>query len=69
MVAASAAQHGGPGATELQRAAQQHYQLVGSSASECDTIPGRQCMASAYFLLGQFDDVLVFLEVGGRAGG
>lgn len=25
--------------------AQQYFQLVGASASECDTIPGRQCMA------------------------
>lgn len=42
--------------------AQQFFQLVGASASECDTIPGRQCMASCYFLLGQFDDVLIYLE-------
>ena len=46
---------------ELLRAAQQAFQLVGSSASECDTIPGRQAMASCFFLLKQFDDVLVFL--------
>ena len=32
------------------------------SPSECDTIPGRQCMASCYFLLKQFDDVLVYLK-------
>lgn len=42
--------------------AQQHFQLVGASASECDTIPGRQCMASCFFLLQQFDDVLIFLN-------
>eukprot|EP00730_Choanoeca_flexa_P001613 TRINITY_DN10709_c0_g1_i4.p1 TRINITY_DN10709_c0_g1~~TRINITY_DN10709_c0_g1_i4.p1 ORF type:complete len:583 (+),score=112.27 TRINITY_DN10709_c0_g1_i4:56-1804(+) len=42
--------------------AQQYFQLVGGSASECDTIPGRQCMASCFFLLKQFDDVLVYLE-------
>eukprot|EP00201_Polytomella_parva_P024112 CAMPEP_0175040624 /NCGR_PEP_ID=MMETSP0052_2-20121109/1383_1 /TAXON_ID=51329 ORGANISM="Polytomella parva, Strain SAG 63-3" /NCGR_SAMPLE_ID=MMETSP0052_2 /ASSEMBLY_ACC=CAM_ASM_000194 /LENGTH=582 /DNA_ID=CAMNT_0016302889 /DNA_START=6 /DNA_END=1754 /DNA_ORIENTATION=+ len=41
---------------------QQYYQLVGASASECDTIPGRQCMASCFFLLRQFEDVLVFLQ-------
>ena len=35
---------------------------VGASASECDTIPGRQCMASCFFLLKQFEDVLVFLQ-------
>eukprot|EP00118_Oscarella_pearsei_P016283 m.154107 g.154107 ORF g.154107 m.154107 type:complete len:556 (+) comp38632_c0_seq8:115-1782(+) len=40
---------------------QQYYQLVGGSASECDTIPGRQCMASCFFLLKQFQDVVVYL--------
>lgn len=45
--------------------AQQYFQLVGASASECDTIPGRQCMASCFFLLKQFDDVMVFLSVSG----
>ncbi|EMP31873.1 Tetratricopeptide repeat protein 26 [Chelonia mydas] len=42
--------------------AQQFFQLVGGSASECDTIPGRQCMASCFFLLRQFDDVLIYLN-------
>eukprot|EP00043_Microstomoeca_roanoka_P001450 m.32785 g.32785 ORF g.32785 m.32785 type:complete len:557 (-) comp10821_c0_seq1:150-1820(-) len=42
--------------------AQQYFQLVGGSASECDTIAGRQCMASCFFLLKQFDDVLVYLN-------
>lgn len=42
--------------------AQQYFQLVGGSASECDTIPGRQCMASCFFLLKQFDDVLLYLN-------
>jgi intraflagellar transport protein 56 len=42
--------------------AQQYFQLVGGSASECDTIPGRQCMASCFFLLRQFDDVLIYLN-------
>eukprot|EP00762_Andalucia_godoyi_P000705 ANDGO_05341.mRNA.1 Intraflagellar transport protein 56 len=42
--------------------AQQYFQIVGSSASECDTIPGRQCMASCFFLLKQFDDVLIYLR-------
>eukprot|EP00798_Chlamydomonas_sp_ICE-L_P013897 gene13897-19824_t len=44
------------------KTAQQYFQLVGASQSECDTIPGRQCMASCFFLLKQFDDVLVFLQ-------
>ena len=42
--------------------AQTLFQLVGGSASECDTIPGRQCMASCFFLLQQFEDVLVYLK-------
>ncbi|XP_065065885.1 intraflagellar transport protein 56-like [Rhopilema esculentum] len=42
--------------------AQQYFQLVGGSASECDTIHGRQCMASCFFLLKQFEDVLIYLN-------
>ncbi|KAF3424768.1 LOW QUALITY PROTEIN: hypothetical protein E2986_11069 [Frieseomelitta varia] len=41
------------------KTAQQYFQLVGSSASECDTIPGRQCMASCFFLYRQFEEVLI----------
>ncbi|CAK9817123.1 Intraflagellar transport protein 56 [Anthophora quadrimaculata] len=44
------------------KTAQQYFQLVGSSASECDTIPGRQCMASCFFLFRQFEEVLVYLN-------
>jgi intraflagellar transport protein 56 len=47
---------------ELLKLAQNYYQLVGSAASECDTIPGRHCMASCYFLLKQFEDVLIYLN-------
>ncbi|KAI5651931.1 intraflagellar transport protein 56 [Phthorimaea operculella] len=47
---------------EQMKVAQQSFQLVGSSASECDTIPGRQCMASSYFLANQFEEVLVYLN-------
>ena len=42
--------------------AQQCFQLVGTSAHECDTIPGRQCMASCFFLMRQFDDVNIYLN-------
>jgi intraflagellar transport protein 56 len=42
--------------------AQQFFQLIGASASECDTIPGRQCMASCFFLMKQFEDVLIYLN-------
>eukprot|EP01002_Notosolenus_urceolatus_P015232 NODE_756_length_1806_cov_71.355720_g616_i0.p2 GENE.NODE_756_length_1806_cov_71.355720_g616_i0~~NODE_756_length_1806_cov_71.355720_g616_i0.p2 ORF type:complete len:572 (-),score=232.12 NODE_756_length_1806_cov_71.355720_g616_i0:90-1667(-) len=44
------------------RMAEQYFQLVGASAAECDTIPGRQCMASCFFLLKQFEDVLTYLR-------
>ncbi|XP_068632035.1 intraflagellar transport protein 56 [Battus philenor] len=50
------------GDEEQMKLAQQNFHLVGSSASECDTIPGRQCMASSYFLAGQFEEVLVYLN-------
>uniref|UniRef100_T1J9I7 Intraflagellar transport protein 56 n=1 Tax=Strigamia maritima TaxID=126957 RepID=T1J9I7_STRMM len=50
------------GSREHMKTAQQYFQLVGGSASECDTIPGRQCMASCFFLLKQFDDVLLYLN-------
>lgn len=43
------------------KAAEECFHLVGSSASECDTIHGRQCMAAAYFLSGSFEEVLVYL--------
>ena len=33
------------------RVAQNLFQLVGASSQEQDTIPGRQCMASCFFML------------------
>uniref|UniRef100_A0A3Q3RE38 Intraflagellar transport protein 56 n=1 Tax=Monopterus albus TaxID=43700 RepID=A0A3Q3RE38_MONAL len=44
------------GSREHLKIAQQFFQLVG------DTIPGRQCMASCFFLLRQFEDVLIYLN-------
>ena len=38
------------------------FQKVGGSPSECDTIPGRQAMASCFFLLRQFEDVALYLS-------
>lgn len=40
----------------------QCLQLVGDSASECNTVPGRESMASVFFLYGQFEEVLVYLN-------
>jgi len=34
---------------ELIKTAQQYYQIVGQSATECDTIPGRQCKFTYLF--------------------
>mmetsp|Transcript_8890 Transcript_8890/g.18956 ORF Transcript_8890/g.18956 Transcript_8890/m.18956 type:complete len:504 (-) Transcript_8890:134-1645(-) len=50
------------GSLEHLKMAQQLFQLVGASASECDTIPGRQSMASCFMLLRQYEDVLVYLK-------
>ena len=44
------------------KTAQQCFQLVGTSAHECDTIPGRQCMASCFYLMRQFEDVIIYLN-------
>jgi len=50
------------GMKEHLKEAQKFFQLVGASASECDTIPGRQCMASCFFLMKQFEDVNIYLN-------
>ncbi|CAF1254824.1 unnamed protein product [Adineta steineri] len=41
--------------------AESYFQTIGSSANECDTIPGRQSMAACHFLHKRFYDVLVYL--------
>ena len=50
------------GSREQIKMAQQCFQLVGTSAHECDTIPGRQCMASCFFLMRNFEDVNIYLN-------
>jgi intraflagellar transport protein 56 len=42
--------------------AQQYFQLIGSSQSDCDTIPGRQCMASCLFIIKRFQEVNTYLN-------
>lgn len=42
--------------------AQQYFQIVGSSESECNTLLGVQCKFSSLFLLKQFDDALLYLD-------
>lgn len=49
-------------AREHLKLAQQCFQIVGSSASECDTVAGRQSMASCFHLLDQHEDALVYLK-------
>ncbi|XP_051163568.1 intraflagellar transport protein 56 [Leptopilina boulardi] len=50
------------GSRENIKIAEQYFHLVGSSTSECDTIPGRQSMSSCFFLYRQFEEVLVYLN-------
>ncbi|KAG9394019.1 Anaphase-promoting complex, cyclosome, subunit 3 [Carpediemonas membranifera] len=42
--------------------AKEWYSLVGGSATEQDTVPGRQAMSACLFLLRQFDDVIIYLD-------
>ena len=51
-----------PGGRERLQTARDYFEVVGSSPAECDTIPGRQCMASYYFLSGDFEDASVYLH-------
>ena len=42
--------------------AQTYFQSIGASASECDTVEGRQCMASCFRLNGLYNDEIIYLE-------
>ncbi|TMW62774.1 hypothetical protein Poli38472_005392 [Pythium oligandrum] len=42
--------------------AEKYFHTIGSSPSECDTIPGRQCMASYHILRKEFTDANVYLS-------
>ncbi len=42
--------------------AQTYFQSIGASATECDTIEGRQCMASCFRLNGLYADEIIYLE-------
>lgn len=42
--------------------AQTYFQSIGASSSECDTIEGRQCMASCFRLNGLYNDEIIYLE-------
>ena len=50
------------GSNEYLKIARQCFQLVGSSASDCDTISGRQCMAACFYLLRRFEDANLYLS-------
>ncbi|TMS34543.1 hypothetical protein L596_002112 [Steinernema carpocapsae] len=45
----------------LEQAAE-YFRRVGESQSECDTITGRQCMASYHFLTKNFEEVVIYLN-------
>lgn len=47
--------------TNLKKA-QTFFQSIGASTTECDTIDGRQCMASCFRLNGAFNDEIIYLE-------
>lgn len=42
--------------------AQYFFQSIGASSTECDTIEGRQCMASCFRLNGLYSDEIIYLE-------
>ncbi|CAD2213700.1 tetratricopeptidedomain 26 [Angomonas deanei] len=44
------------------KSSRESFHFIGSSQSECDTIPGRQCMASYFFLIRDFANVNVYLN-------
>ncbi|KAL0234870.1 hypothetical protein GEMRC1_001455 [Eukaryota sp. GEM-RC1] len=50
------------GSEEHLAIAAQYFQLVGTSDTEENTIQGRQSMAMAYFLNGQYEDVITYLS-------
>ena len=39
-----------------------YFQSIGASTNECDTIEGRQCMASCFRLSELFNDEIIYLE-------
>uniref|UniRef100_A0A1I7ZQK1 TPR_REGION domain-containing protein n=1 Tax=Steinernema glaseri TaxID=37863 RepID=A0A1I7ZQK1_9BILA len=50
------------GKAEALEQAADYFQTVGQSVAECDTITGRQCMASHYFIKKMFEEVVVYLD-------
>ncbi|KAI6183734.1 Tetratricopeptide repeat protein 26 [Aphelenchoides bicaudatus] len=48
--------------TDLLETAAQYFKTFGESSSDCDTIAGRQSMASSHFIWKQFDECLVYLN-------
>lgn len=48
--------------SDHQKLAQQYFHLIGSATGECDTIQGRQCMASSFILQNQHEDAMIYLN-------
>ncbi|EPY25558.1 tetratricopeptide repeat domain 26 [Strigomonas culicis] len=47
---------------EFLKMSREFFHFIGSSQSECDTIPGRQCMGSYFFLIRDFGSVMTYLN-------
>ena len=54
-------QQGEKGNEHLKKA-QTFFQSIGASTTECDTIEGRQCMASCFRLSNAFNDEIIYLD-------
>ncbi|CAJ0932071.1 unnamed protein product, partial [Mesorhabditis belari] len=50
------------GSKEHLKTAELFFKMVGESPADCDTIPGRQSMASSFFLQKQWDEVIIYLN-------
>lgn len=50
------------GSQEHLKLCRDYFHFVGTAPSECDTIPGRQCMASYFFLTHDYPNVLIYLR-------
>ena len=56
------AERDGDRMNEHLKKAQTFFQSIGASTTECDTIEGRQCMASCFRLSNAFNDEIIYLD-------
>ncbi|KAK2949413.1 putative Intraflagellar transport protein 56 [Blattamonas nauphoetae] len=62
LIGQSQAELGGTVSEEHIGTAQKMFEVMGSSPEDCDTVSGRQAMASALFLKGKFGESLKYFE-------